>query len=239
VTAGTLGAVVADLDTGEPLLLSNNHVLANLTDGADNRAVVGDPIVQPGIYDGGTVPGDIIGELVRFVPLVRERHSARCRVAQRVERAVNLGLHPFAPAYRFRLERTNSRENRVDAAAARPVNVELVEPWIVDVGLVRGTAQAQPGMHVIKSGRTTGVTEGRVRAVDVTIRVALGELGPGLFVDQIVTTPMAQPGDSGSLVLTRKRHHAVGLLSAGSNQASVVGTWQNVETLLEVGFSPC
>jgi len=44
--------------------LSNNHVLAN-----SNDARVGDPILQPGPYDGGTYPRDLIARLSRYVPI--------------------------------------------------------------------------------------------------------------------------------------------------------------------------
>ncbi|MFN0077784.1 MAG: hypothetical protein ACKVY0_15110 [Prosthecobacter sp.] len=61
VTAGTLGCFVRPSGGGPLLLLSNNHVLAN-----ENHAKKGDAIVQPGIYDGGDVPKDVIGTLWRF-----------------------------------------------------------------------------------------------------------------------------------------------------------------------------
>lgn len=48
ISAGTFGAVVRDAETGELLILSNNHILANGTNGRDGRAKVGDPILQPG-----------------------------------------------------------------------------------------------------------------------------------------------------------------------------------------------
>ena len=51
-TAGTLGAIVKDLKTGEKLILSNNHVLANATNGRDGRSQLGDPILQPGGWVG-------------------------------------------------------------------------------------------------------------------------------------------------------------------------------------------
>ena len=54
ITAGTLGTCCYDLSPfpGIPsryYILSNNHVLANA-----NNARVGDPILQPGPYDGGS-----------------------------------------------------------------------------------------------------------------------------------------------------------------------------------------
>lgn len=45
-------------------ILSNNHVLANL-----NSATIGDPIIQPGDLDGGTLQMDIIAQLTRWVPI--------------------------------------------------------------------------------------------------------------------------------------------------------------------------
>lgn len=71
ISAGTLGAVVRDVKGGGKLALSNNHVLANSSSGNDGRASPGDAVLQPGRYDGGEPPGDIIGKLERFVPMRR------------------------------------------------------------------------------------------------------------------------------------------------------------------------
>ena len=69
VTAGTMATACYAVDDfpGIPqqyFILSNNHVLANT-----NNANMGDPILQPGAYDGGTYPRDMIGRLSRFVPI--------------------------------------------------------------------------------------------------------------------------------------------------------------------------
>jgi hypothetical protein len=69
VSAGTFGAVVYDRHSDEPLILSNNHVLANATDGKDGLSAMGDPILQPGFRDGGQHPKDQIGTLLRYIPL--------------------------------------------------------------------------------------------------------------------------------------------------------------------------
>lgn len=67
VTAGTIGAIIVDQKTGNKLLLSNNHVFAN-SDALDNhRANMGDPIYQPGAYDGGTA-ADTIAVLYKWIP---------------------------------------------------------------------------------------------------------------------------------------------------------------------------
>lgn len=61
VTAGTLGCVVYKGST--KYVLSNNHVLAN-----ENDCSVGDPIYQPGTYDGGT-SADTIAYLDSWIPI--------------------------------------------------------------------------------------------------------------------------------------------------------------------------
>lgn len=68
VTAGTIGAGCYDLAPlpGIPpryYILSNNHVIAN-----SNDASIGDPVYQPGVFDGGG-PADAIGRLARYVPI--------------------------------------------------------------------------------------------------------------------------------------------------------------------------
>jgi hypothetical protein len=64
ITAGTLGAVVRDKTDGAPLLLSNNHVLAN-----ENKAKIGDAVLQPAAFDGGTDPADCVATLAKVVKL--------------------------------------------------------------------------------------------------------------------------------------------------------------------------
>jgi hypothetical protein len=68
-TAGTIATACYDAAPFPSVpqqfyLLSNNHVLANT-----NNARIGDPILQPGPYDGGAYPRDMIGRLSRFIPL--------------------------------------------------------------------------------------------------------------------------------------------------------------------------
>lgn len=64
ITAGTLGCLVKDKKSGKAFILSNNHVLAN-----SNKARKGDPILQPGPYDGGKKQKDIIGFLDKWIEI--------------------------------------------------------------------------------------------------------------------------------------------------------------------------
>jgi len=77
ITAGTLGAIVDR--NGEKLILSNNHVLANCND-----ANVGDSIIQPGSYDGGT---EKVAELCDFEEI--EIMSASCKIAKVIAHILN------------------------------------------------------------------------------------------------------------------------------------------------------
>jgi hypothetical protein len=64
ITAGTLGGFVQIEGEAGPCMLSNNHVLAD-----ENRATLGDPILQPGPFDRGSSPRDDAATLSKFEPL--------------------------------------------------------------------------------------------------------------------------------------------------------------------------
>jgi hypothetical protein len=199
ITAGTLCAVVYDKSSGKRLILSNNHVLANSTNGKDHRARIGDAILQPGPVDGGTVEQDTIGKLYRFIPL-NDKHS-----------------------------------NLVDAAVAQPLNPNLVVPYILGIGTVKGTVLPELGMKVQKSGRTTGLTHSTIRAIHAIVNVDYN--GKILkFKDQILTNSFDQGGDSGSLVLD-EQNRAVGLLFAGSDEFTVLNPIDRVLDLLDIRFN--
>jgi hypothetical protein len=66
ITAGTIGCRVTK--NGNVYALSNNHVYAD-----ENRASIGDNVLQPGPYDGGQNPRDAIGTLADFQPIVFSR----------------------------------------------------------------------------------------------------------------------------------------------------------------------
>lgn len=200
ITAGTFGAVVYDRSTGEPFILSNNHVLANETNGRDNRARIGDRIFQPGVLDGGKSNNNVIGTLAKFV---------------------NLNAYP--------------KPNVVDCALAKPLEKDLILTDILGIGKVQGVTTPVLKMPVQKSGRTTGVTAGQIRALNVTVNVNYGPRKVLRFEKQILTTPLSSGGDSGSLVLGRN-NLAVGLLFAGSSQSTLVNPIEEVLDLLNIRF---
>jgi hypothetical protein len=68
ITAGTIGCRVTD--GINVYALSNNHVYAN-----QNAASIGDAVIQPGTFDGGSSPVDDIGTLADFEPIVFSRRA--------------------------------------------------------------------------------------------------------------------------------------------------------------------
>lgn len=224
ITAGTLGCLVRR--GSELFILSNNHVLANTGQGSQ-----GDPILQPARYDGGTLD-DQIATLAEWVPLQTGVGQSDCALANLATTALNLVASASGSSTRVQAVRTQQVENKVDAALARPLAPELVSPEILGIGLPRGVRQGTLGTQVQKSGRTTGVTSGRITQVDVTVNVDY--LGENVtFTGQFMATGMSLGGDSGSAVLDMDRY-VVGLLFAGSNVATLINPIQLVLSALNV-----
>lgn len=234
VGAGTFGAVVRDKKTDESLILSNNHILADATNGTDGRALIGDPIYQPGLYDGG-VGEDALGYLERFIPIIKTYEEADYSMAVAALNAGNRVVKMIRPNYRLRLEINHGITNKVDAAVARPIKKDLISPEIFGLGRVKGVGRAKLGLNIRKSGRTSGVTSGIVTATDVTINVQYGKNETALFSDQVMADIKSRPGDSGSLIVDDELN-AVGLLFAGSDNITVFNNIANVTAALDVKF---
>ena len=143
------------------MILSNNHVLANATNGRDKRAKAGDPILQPGVYDNGKRETDVIGSLLKFVPINPIFEESQCPVAQKVSQAASWFLKGFLGRYRLNFQRETLTENVVDAAVAEPLRDDLIIDSVLELGKISGVGEAQLGQTVRKSGRTSGLTEGK------------------------------------------------------------------------------
>lgn len=126
------------------------------------------------------------------------------------------------------------RFNLVDAALAVPEDLRNVIASIVALGIPKGVTEATLGLEVVKSGRTTQTTGGKVTGIDATIAVGYGGGRVGYFRDQILTTNMSAGGDSGSLLLSRADRKATGLLFAGSEKVTVHNNITNVLSALGV-----
>src|SRR2546428_1111469 len=144
---------------------------------------------------------DTIARLVDFVPIqFKEREPGP------IARFLARLFGPLLRAAGWGLKRLPSgHSNLVDAAVAEPIETRLVAPDILGIGRVRGTKEPDIGMRVRKSGRTTGVTAGRITAIDAVVEVDYG--GPtAIFREQIVSDLLSKGGDSGSPVVDENRH---------------------------------
>lgn len=234
ITAGTLACVVYDRATRDPLILSNNHVLAN-----SNAGLAGDAILQPGPYDKGTAD-DKIAELLRFIPInFSTLPDDDCPLAAGAEVFLNFIAKKLGSTWRMYRTKVFSAENTVDAALAYPGDLEALAPGILEIlGFTHMAREdkVQIGEMLTKSGRTTAVTTGQVLTIETTVIVSYGDNKTATFVDQIVTGPMCQGGDSGSLVLD-DRGNAVALLFAGSNEIMICSPIHYAMEGLEFEFS--
>lgn len=224
ITAGTLGTVVRDAKTGQVLILSNNHVLAN-----SNDAILGDPILQPGPVDGGKLGRDEIGTLLRFAPIDFNLDGGSCPLAEFYADVGNAFATMLGSKHRVKTFAFNPQAvNLVDAAVATPYSSADLDPHILNIGVVSGTAPAFLGQEVRKTGRTTEYTEGKIELVDATVQVQYGEGKIATFEKQLISGYMSKGGDSGSLLVEKNSLRAVGLLYAGSDQVTIYNPIQFV-----------
>lgn len=208
ITAGTLGVVVKD--NGLKAILSNNHVLAN-----SNDAQINDAILQPGPYDEGSAD---IGYLRDFEPIKFSTSLPTCPIANRFTEIMNW----FLDNYRVNVTiEDEDAVNIMDAAIALPHNQDDLSETVLGLGLIQGWRKPSLGMEVTKSGRTTGVTTGTIDVIEATVVVDYGGGRKAMFENQIITSAMSQPGDSGSLLAEKGTLVAVGLLFAGSDQVTI------------------
>ena len=157
----------------------------------EGGAKIGDNVLQPGPYDGGINPGDAIGTLFSFVPI--QCYCSTCPV------------------------------NNIDAAIALSSTGNLGRSTLSDgYGTPRSTILSTPTVNkrVKKYGRTTGLTKGKIYAINATVDVQY-DTCVARFIKQIVITPgtFSAGGDSGSLIVVNggsDDRKPVGLLFAGS-----------------------
>jgi hypothetical protein len=189
ITAGSIGCFVRDRVAGATYILSNNHVLAN-----EDNAKVGDAILQPGRYDGGRNPQDIVATLTNAVKLkLKSPNRVDCAIAALTD---GVAMDP----------------RRLRGILGSEADGELGELCADDV--------LDEGLIVRKVGRTTGATVGRITAFEVDNVVVNYGVGNLRFDGQIeiegtTASPFSDGGDSGSIIVTDKLC-AIALLFAGS-----------------------
>lgn len=104
------------------------------------------------------------------------------------------------------------------------IDDDVVADDVLALGDFAGWAQPEIGVEYVKSGRTTGVTSGELRARNG--RVQVGGYFPGetiTFEGVDVFTPMSAGGDSGGLIGIQRDDgfYATDLLFGGSDRATI------------------
>jgi hypothetical protein len=203
ITAGTIGARVVNPSTLSVFLLSNNHVLAN-----SNDATLGDPILQPGPFDGG-VAADQIATLFAF-------------------KAIDFagGGNTMDAALASTTLSVLSNSTPTDDGYGVP-NAQVFNDANSD-GLF-DNRNALLNLPVQKYGRTTKLTHGTITGINATLNICYEVLfifcvKQATFVDQVVIEPgvFSGGGDSGSLIVTDDLNlNPVGLLFAGSETQTI------------------
>ncbi len=203
ITAGTIGARVID-GSGNVYILSNNHVLANIND-----AQIGDPILQPGPYDGGTLPNDAIATLSAFQPI------------------------DFTANGQNTMDAAIALTNASDVLNSTPADDGYGTPSASIHGDANGDGffdnkSALLNVAVTKYGRTTELTQGQITGINATLSICYEVVivfcvRSATFQDQLVITPggFSAGGDSGSLIVAAAGLNPVGLLFAGSTAQTV------------------
>lgn len=158
------------------------------------QAKRGDRVIYPGKLDGGRNPTDVVAELAEFTRLVPSR-GARVRYV-----------------------------NAMDAAIAEviPTRRGDIETQPQGIGRIGDVSDPKIGMRITKSGRTTGVTRGRVIAYPAQVEIRYEGIGVvGFSKTQAVCTRYSRAGDSGALILEQRTRKAVGLHFGGGEAGSV------------------
>ncbi|HEY8021855.1 MAG TPA: hypothetical protein VIH93_12185 [Thermoanaerobaculia bacterium] len=185
--AGTLGCLVRR--GSRTYLLSNNHVMA-----AVNQGPVGVGIPQPGLFDSGTCPGDVIAELTRWIAVsFTGPNLVDCAIA----RVSDLSL----------VNACILRDDGSLATIVLPIVAPALNLAVQKSG--RTTQNTQGAIDAVNITINVGYGPGQLAQFRHQFRV---RGNPAPFSDH---------GDSGSLVTTVAGNQPVGLLFAGNAATNV------------------
>ena len=192
ITAGTIGGIFTD-KSGIPVILSNNHVLAN-----ENNSKTGDLIFQPGPTDSTQSRRNVGWK----EPVANLPYIATLRRFNQLKKSGNL------------------HDSAIAAIHPSLIKANLVNDTYPQINTrLTGFGDATVGMQVQKCGRTTGYTTGQVLGLNASFTIAY-DFGEARFDKCVVLTAMSQGGDSGSIIQDMGGR-AVALLFAGSPKVTI------------------
>ncbi|KEI02307.1 hypothetical protein [Clostridium botulinum] len=127
---------------------------------------------------------------------------------------------------------THLHANYVDAALAIIPDKSKISKNIYILGKPRNAINPSLDLSVRKAGRTTNITYGNITLLGGTITIST-QKGLILYKNQILTTKMSSPGDSGSLLMDLN-NNSVGLIIGGSTTDTIVNPISSVLNALNV-----
>ena len=201
ITVGTFGCLVRKKDDDETLyILSNSHVLADEGTGA-----VGDRVIQPGKYDGGAAPGDVIAELSQWIPF----QFTSTGYPNTVDAAI-----------------AKVKNKASVTSAIRLIGV----PTGASNRVRRGMRVQKTGRT---TDYTQGIIQDINYRMALNYKIPGGGSGRVGLQDLVLCTRFTDGGDSGSAVLDMNKR-IVGLHFAGSPSSSIFNKINNVLTQLDI-----
>jgi hypothetical protein len=184
--AGTIGCVI--YKGSQKYILSNNHVLAR-----ENKAVIGEDIVQPGRYDincADHLSTDKVADLSDFEPIKFDGTNNYIDAAIALYSTTDVTCATLAGFYGY-------------------PGTTIVNPTV--------------SLAVKKVGRTTELTTGTISSINVTVNVGYSTGTAKFTGCFMTTRKFTKSGDSGSLVVTNTTANSpVGLLFAGTNTGQAI-----------------
>jgi hypothetical protein len=171
----------------------------------------------------GTLGGKVIDRTTGAALILSNWHVLgadwSARPGQRIEQPGRLDGGSLADTIAT-LTRDAMAINLDAAVAALDGRRKLINDQL-GLGPVAGVGRADLGMNLVKSGRTSGITYGRVTAIEGVARITYGSLDR--IIRQVVTIDprtsveqVSAPGDSGSWWLDAASMNVIGLHFAGS-----------------------
>lgn len=213
ITAGTIGGWARGRgNRSRRLLMVSNNHVLADT----NKGRFGDSIIQPGRADGGVNPADRIAILERYVTI---------NFAAGTTNFLDCATGWCWPD---RVRRDHVYHRGGSTARFFRIGNSVVEPRV--------------NMVVGKTGRTTDLTQGTIRAMNVSVNVNYRGDGVAHFRDQFSVQStgsqnFSAPGDSGSFVWQwNSRLSPAGLLFAGGGGTTFCNRMSRVVTALDINL---
>ncbi len=203
-----------DMDTGEVVWVTAAHCSKFIeTCSGDGDSVLNRPFSQPSPFDGGSCPSDVIGYSYKATPNFWDPNTQNATTD-----TIAIKLNPGITVTNYVC---GSRE-----ALGKDVylNGNYRVPRINDV--------------ICHAGRTTGVKCGVVTAINVTALVNYGCFSR-VLENLIASSPILQPGDSGSVAFDPNTGDFLGEGFAGSDNVSLfINPYEIVKVLHLVPWAP-